>query len=209
MTTQWTERRAVQTAVGNGMRAVVSEAWAATDVVADKVGPSTREAAFKLVLEAMLRDEPASPIEPPVVSNGAADEPIDGTYATPQQRAEAIGSYLGLPPAEVRELYDVSHSAPRLQNVRGLETGTDEQIRLRVALLVCAGRTAVGLDTGTENVRRAVIQIAGVDADPSPVLEDAQEFSLRGEADSPNRLVRLTGWGLGVARDAAQALACP
>ena len=209
MATQGAERWTGEAAAGNGMRALVSEAWAATDVVADKVGPSTREAAFKLVLEAMLRDDPAPPSAPPASSNGAADEPIDGTYATPQQRAEAIGSYLGLPPAGVRELYDVSHSAPQLQSVRGLEMGTDEQIRLRVALLVCAGRTAVGLDTGTEHIRRAVIQIAGADVDPSPVLEDAQEFSLRGGADSPNRLVRLTGWGLGVARDAAQALVCP
>lgn len=209
MTTQGAERRAIEAAGGNGMRAVVSEAWAATDVVADKVGPSTREAAFKLVLEAMLRNDPASPAAPTSLSNGAADEPIDGTYATPQQRAEAIGSYLGLPLTEVRELYDVSSGAPRLQNVRGLETGTDEQIRLRVALLVCAGRTAVGLDTGTENVRHAVVQIVGADIDPSPVLENAQEFSLRGGVDSSNRLVRLTGWGLGVARDAAQALVCP
>lgn len=209
MTIQGAERRLSEVGSGNGMRALVSEAWAATDVVADKVGPSTREAAFKLVLEAMLRDDPTPPSAPPASSNGAADEPIDGAYATPQQRAEAIGSYLGLPLAEVCELYDVSHSAPQLRSARGIETGTDEQIRLRVALLVCAGRTAVGLDTGTEHVRRAVLQIVGADIDPSPVLEDAQEFSLRGGADSPNRLVRLTGWGLGVARDAAQALVCP
>ena len=209
MTTQGAERRAPDTASGNGMRAMISEAWAATDVVADKVGPSTREAAFRLVLEAMLRDGGSTPSAPVALSNGAADEPIDGTYATPLQRAEAIGSYLDLPLSAVGELYDVSASAPQLQNSPGLMTGTDEQIRRRVALLVCAGRTAVGLGTGTEHVRRAVLQILGADVDPRPVLDNAQEFSLRGGVDSPNRLVRLTGWGLGVARDAAQALVCP
>ena len=43
------------------LRALISEAGDATDVVADQVQPATREAAFKLVLEAMLRNDSHPP----------------------------------------------------------------------------------------------------------------------------------------------------
>ena len=189
-------------------RALISEAWAATDVVADQVQPATREAAFKLVLEAMLRNGPLSAAEIIATLNGATDEPIDPTYATPSQRTEAIASYLELSLANVEDLYDVANTAPRLRKHPRLESGTDQQIRSNIALLVCAGRTAVGLDTGTDHIRRNVAHITGVNVDPAPLLDDMREFSLRGDANSPNRLVRLTGWGLGAAREVAQDFTC-
>lgn len=206
MTTQTAELP--PTASTQTLRALISEAWAVTDVVADQVEPATREAAFKLVLEAMLRNGASPPAEIAASLNGAPDEPIDPTYATPSQRTEAISSYLELSAADVDALYDVANAAPRLKDHPRFGSGTDRQIRSNIALLVCAGRTAVGQDTGTDHIRRNIAQITGVDVDPVPFLDDMREFSLRGSADSPNRLVRLTGWGLGVARDVAQDFVC-
>ena len=205
MTTQTAE---LQPTTQQNLRALISEAWNATDVVADQVQPATREAAFKLVLEAMLRNGSTPPAEIIASLNGAADEPIDPTYATPSQRIEAIASYLELSLANVEDLYDVANAAPRLRKHPRLESGTDQQIRRHIALLVCAGRTAVGLDTGTDHIRRNIAHITGVDVDPVPFLDDMREFSIRGNADSPNRLVRLTGWGLGAAREVAQDFTC-
>ena len=205
MTTQTAK---LQPTTQQNLRALISEAWAATDVVADQVQLATREAAFTLVLEAMLRNGPLSAAEIIASLNGATDEPIDPTYATPSQRIEAIASYLELSLANVEDLYDVANTAPRLRKHPRLESGTDQQIRSNIALLVCAGRTAVGLDTGTDHIRRNIAQITGADVDPAPLLDDMREFSLRGDANSPNRLARLTGWGLGVAREVAQDFTC-
>ena len=208
MTTDRTTRLPASAAGANGFRALISEAWEATAVVADDVEPSTREAAFTLVLEAMLRKQAPPPPAAPAVPNDdqPGDEIIDVLYATPGQRSEAIASYLEIAGTDAEALYDVAGPAPRLRRVPHLECVTEQQAHRKIALLVCAGRTAIALDTGTEHIREAVVRLTGANIDPVPVLDGAKEFSLRGRPDSPNRLVRLTGWGLGAARDVAQGL---
>ena len=195
------------------LRALISEAWAATDVVADQVEPATREAAFTLVLEAMLRNGSAPPVESEIELNlNDADEQdsepepgaIDVSLATPEQRAWAIADYLRISVDQALCLYSVDDRDPLLRPpLANLPDDCQAAVR-ELALLVAAGRSAVGLDTGTEHIR------AVVDALDPPaacgflsVLEAMDELVVRGDPQSPNRLVRLRGIGV----EAVRALA--
>ena len=193
------------------LRALISEAWAATDVVADQVEPATREAAFKLVLEAMLRNGSAPPAESELNLNDADEqdsepEPgsIDISLATPEQRAWAIADYLRIDVDQALCLYSVDDRDPLLRPpLTSLPDDCQAAVR-ELALLVAAGRSAVGLDTGTQHIRAVVDALEP----PAPcgllsVLEAMDELVVRGDPQSPNRLVRLRGIGV----EAVRALA--
>ena len=199
------------------LRALISEAWAATDVVADQVQPATREAAFTLVLEAMLRNGSAPPAESEIELNlNDADEQdsepepdsIDISLATPEQRAWAIADYLRISVDQALCLYSVDEPDPLLRlPVASLPDDCQSAVR-ELALLVAAGRSAVGLQTGTEHIRAAVDAL-----DPPAacgflsVLESMDELVVRGDPQSPNRLVRLRGIGVEAARALAARIA--
>ena len=208
MTTQTAE---LQPTTQQNLRALISEAWAATDVVADQVQPATREAAFKLVLEAMLRNGSTPPAEIELNLNDddeqdSEPEPgaIDVSLATPEQRAWAIADYLRISVDQALCLYSVDEPDPLLRlPLANLPDDCQAAVR-ELALLVAAGRSAVGLDTGTQHIR------AVVDTLDSPaacgflsVLEAMDELVVRGDPQSPNRLVRLRGVGV----EAVRALA--
>ena len=228
MTTQGAERRAPDTVAGNGMRAVISEAWAATDVVADKVGPSTREAAFRLVLEAMLRDGGLQPSIGEIVVAGV-DEPepepievddvdvqerepepdsIDVSLATPEQRAWAIADYLRIGVEQTLCLYDVESSAPVVRAPAGRLSADRNEAARDLTLLVLAGRSAIGVATGTEDLRCAAAAYEALDGgELVPLLDRIDEVVVRGDPNSVNRLVRLRGIGVEAARSVAARVA--
>ena len=199
------------------LRALISEAWNATDVVADQVQPATREAAFKLVLEAMLRNGSTPPAESEIELNlNDADEQdsepepdsIDISLATPEQRAWAIADYLRISVDQALCLYSVDEPDPLLRlPVASLPDDCQSAVR-ELALLVAAGRSAVGLDTGTQHIRTAVNAL-----DPPvacallAVLAAMDELVVRGDPQSPNRLVRLRGIGVEAARALAARIA--
>ena len=56
MASEQSEPLVSQVAGRSPMSKLVAEAWDATNVVAEQVDPATREAAFKLILEALLRN---------------------------------------------------------------------------------------------------------------------------------------------------------
>lgn len=232
MTTQGAERWTGEAAGGNGMRALVSEAWAATDVVADKVGPSTREAAFKLVLEAMLRDgdggspplfgevevagagvddleaEPIDIDDVDVQEREPEPDSIDVSLATPEQRAWAIADYLKIGVEQTLCLYDVTCPAPAFHAPAGRLSTDRKKATRELALLVIAGRSAVGAATGTEDLRCAASTYAALDdCDLMSALDGIDEVVVRGDPDSVNRLVRLRGIGVEAARSVAARIA--
>ena len=232
MTTQGAERWTGEAADGNGMRALVSEAWAATDVVADKVGPSTREAAFKLVLEAMLRDgdggspplfgevevagagvddleaEPIEVDDVDVQEREPEPDSIDVSLATPEQRAWAIADYLKIGVEQTLCLYDVTSSAPVLYAPADRLSTDGKKATRELTLLVIAGRSAVGTATGTEDLRCAASTYAALDdCDLMSALDGIDEVVVRGDPDSVNRLVRLRGIGVEAARSVAARIA--
>ena len=199
------------------LRALISEAWAATDVVADQVQPATREAAFKLVLEAMLRNGSTPPAESEIELNlNDADEQdsepepgsIDISLATPEQRAWAIADYLRIDVDQALCLYSVDDRDPLLRPpLASLSDDCQAAVR-ELALLVAAGRSAVGLDTGTQHIRAVVDALDP----PAPcgflsVLEAMDELAVRGDPQSPNRLVRLRGIGVEAVRALAARIA--
>ena len=200
------------------LRRIVADAWDATSPVADQVDLETRQSAFRLLLEAMLQNgyEPA-PEEPPAVDETPPtdqwpetdDWSIDRAFATEVQRTDAVAMSLGLEYDEAQSLYDLSGPDPRLR-VDPAKLAADRQSALReITLLVCVGRGAVGLDSGTRHVREA----AAAHQRPVPVgdfnacMESIPDIVLRGHSDSDNRLVRLRGTGVEAARDLAQRLA--
>ena len=199
------------------LRALISEAWAVTDVVADQVEPATREAAFKLVLEAMLRNGSTPPAESELELELDDDEEQDGepepgsidvSLATPEQRAWAIADYLRIDIDQALCLYNVDDQDPLLRPpLTNLSDDCQAAVR-ELALLVAAGRSAVGLETGTEHIRAVVDALeppaaCGVLA----VLEAMDELVVRGDPQSPNRLVRLRGIGVEAVRALAARIA--
>ena len=213
-----------------GLRALVAEAWAVTEVVADQVDPSTREAAFKLVLEAMLRDGgPTSPFGEVEVAGAGVDdletEPIevddvdvqerepepdsiDVSLATPEQRAWAIADYLKIDVEQTLSLYDVTCSVPVLHAPGGRLAAERTKATRELALLVIAGRSAVAVATGAEDLRCAASTYDALDGcDIVSALDESDEVVVRGDPDSANRLVRLRGIGVEAARVVAARVA--
>lgn len=202
------------------LRRIVADAWDATSPVADQVDLETRQSAFRLLLENMLQNgyEPAPPEplaveEPPPETDGwpeTDDWSIDRAFATEVQRTDAVAMSLGLEYDEAQSLYDLSGPEPRLR-LDPAKLAADRQSALReITLLVCVGRGAVGLDSGTRHVREAAAaHLRPVpDGEFDACMESIPDIVLRGHADSENRLVRLRGTGVEAARELAQRLVC-
>ena len=191
---------------------IVADAWTATAPVAGEVDRATRQAAFTLVLETMLQNG-AGPSGAPAgwaaEPHGDADrDPLDDAFATETQRADAIAEYLGIVSERVAGLYDISDAIPKLRLKSAYLSEQSAEATREIALLVTAARAALGLETGTRNIREAALAHRKFDdAAFDPTVEQMMEISLRGASESVNRRVRLRGTGVEAARELAQQLA--
>ena len=188
------------------LKAIVDDAWAATAGLGE-CEPGIRQTAFEQLLHFLLADSASQPRNGQGGNSRAAaageSEPIDSSYATEQQRAEAVGRFLHLDPKDARDLFDLTGPTPRLKlPAEKLPNDSVEAIRI-IALLVCAARTALGSETGSADIRQAAEDHNRCDPDFAEVLTNMQELSVRGKPSARNRLVRLRVIGI----DAAQALA--
>ena len=137
--------------------------------------------------------------------NGAAEQP-DGSYATPEMRAGAVGRYFDIAPADAAVLFDLSANSPELSvDGRALSGSNAEAVR-EIALLVCGARTALGVDTGTRNIMEAVKRYDKTDEDFNRHLIEFDKISVYGKSRSANRLVRMRVVGMEAGRDLAQRL---
>lgn len=189
---------------------IVADAWSATSPVAGEVDQATRQAAFKLVLETMLQNGAEPPDEwadePPRLT---AREALDDALATEIQRADAIAGYLGIVSDRVADLYDIGDSTPKLCVKSAFLSEQPTDATREIALLVTAARAALGLETGTRNIREAVLAHVKLDEVVfDRTLPLLKEISVRGAPASPNRRVRLRGTGVEAARELAQRLVC-
>lgn len=191
---------------------LLADAWDVADSLPEHVSAETREAAFRMAFEAMLRNgrngtavaEPEEQASSPTLSEG---DPIDDLFATEVQRTDAVASYLGISLDEARDLYNLEGPEPHLivrRNQLSQDSATDAM--RQITLLVCAGRAAINLDTGTSHVRRAVSDILGSDANLLRTIEGMSEVSLRGASGSRNRLVRMKGLGVDAVREFAKEI---
>ncbi len=191
---------------------IVADAWSATSPVAGEVDQATRQAAFKLVLETMLQngaerlDAPDEWTEEP--PGQTSREALDEAFATETQRADAIAQYLGIASDRVADFYDIGGATPKLRLKSASLSKQPTDTTREIALLVTAARAALGLETGTRNVRDAALAHGELDdAAVDLALDQIKEISVRGAAASPNRRVRLRGMGVEAARELAQRLA--
>lgn len=195
------------TAPAEGLRALVAEAWAATDVVADQVDPSTREAAFKMLLEAMLRDgapistadgEPASESQP---QNGV------GEQRDAADRGYSLADMFGISPEDVLNLFEVADGEPKLVlDHRKLSRERAAATR-ELTLLVCAARDALRLSTPTTLIRSVAEEYDRLDsANFMSTLRSMDEVAVRDYSSSRDSTLRLRKVGVDAARELAQRL---
>ena len=192
---------------------IVADAWSATSPVAGEVDQATRQAAFKMVLETMLQngaeqlDAPDEwTDEPPRLT---AREALDDALATEVQRTDAVAVALGLEYDDVGTLFDLSAAEPVLR-VNPTKLAPDSADVLReITLLVCIGRGALGLATGTKHIREAAAAHGRLDAaNFDAEMERIPGIALRGHSDSDNRFVGLRGAGFEAAGELARRLVC-
>lgn len=191
---------------------IVADAWTATAPVASEVDRATRQAAFTLVLETMLQNG-AEPSGAPdgwaaELHGDAGRDPLDDAFATETQRADAIAEYLGIVSERVAGMYDIGDATPKLRVKSAYLSEQPADATREIALLVTAARAALGLETGTRNIRETALAHRRFDDEAfDPTLAQMTEISLRGASESVNRRVRLRGTGVEAARELAQQLA--
>ncbi|MCY4617184.1 MAG: hypothetical protein OXD50_01330 [Chloroflexi bacterium] len=212
MTTIVREPVIPKTKVGASMADVVREAWLATAELDEVADAPTRRSAFMLVLEAMLRDETISAPEREESQIGSDDNAngegsSDDLYSTPELRGDAISSYLQVPRDEVEILFRLDETEPALQlSAQKLSSGKRPATK-EIALLVLAGRTALGLDTLSDDIRDVAQRYRKYDsANFLSTLQKSDEFAVLGRPRSAKRVVRLRGAGVTSARSLAQNL---
>lgn len=201
-----------QTETGTTMAGVVREAWLATAELDEVVDSDTRQSAFVLVLEAMLRDgELGTPVASVVEADTSDDSyeivEQDDLYPTPDLRTDAISFYLGIRAEQVPLLCTVEQAEPIIQvNPDRLLTDRPTPIR-DIAVLLLGVRTAVALDTEIDDVRRAVEQHCLLDETRfSETMQSSPEWVVMGVRGSDRKIVRLRAAGVDAVRELVQQL---
>ena len=160
-----------------------------------------------------LLDHELSQGQPDVIPRGASHEAaedsvvqIDDAFASRILREQAIADYFRVGSNQVQDLFDIANEAPHLE-VRAdlLERSNRFAIR-EIALLVCGARTALGIETGTADIRKAADSHGRLDDDFISHLLCMDEIVVRGKSTSPNRLVRMRATGAECVRGIAQRL---
>lgn len=197
------------------LKAMVDDAWAATETLRG-CEPDVRQVAFERLLTHLLSTHLSDPggdasfAVDSAESNGQQEnstKPLDGSYATEEQRAWAVAQFFKVGVDEARDLFDVSDVEPVLQVGSKRLNKRKSSATREVVLLVCGARTALGLDTGTDHIREAAEQHGRLD--PSnfmATLGAMEQIALRGSPGSHNRLVRLKAIGVEASRELALKL---
>ncbi len=210
--TETQETMLPQTEVGASMAGVVREAWLATSELSDEVAQETREIAFKLVLEAMLRNPGTASAAAESTNSEGASAPNgasthDDIYATPELRMDAISSYLEIRADEIEILFGLGSTEPTLQIDPAQLAHPKGTATREIALLLLGSRTALGIETHLEDIRRVAEQYRKYDpGNFAKTLQSSPEFVVLGKPRSSQRTVRLRGVGLSAARKLAQRL---
>ena len=210
MITEAREPLVPQTQAGSDMASLVREAWLATATLDGVADAHTRQSAFVLVLEAMLRRSSNGPTQAATPTNGVSGSPTDGgddLYSTADLRGDAISSYLEVPRDQVERLFAIEEPEPTLQlPVQKLALGKRPATR-EIGLLVVAARTALGLDTFTDHIRESAEYYRKYDG-PNflSTLQKSDEFVVLGRPRTRARVVRLRRAGVAGARELAQKL---
>ena len=194
------------------LRGLVDRARDAVAGLDPQTDSDLRPIAFERILEALLRDTASAP-STSAPSNGGNGRPaastqlIDDTFATEEQRIDAVASYLRIRPEQASDLFDLTSEVPRLQvNAAALEAQKRPALR-QIVLLVAAARDALGIETGTADVSSAADDLDKFDRNNFiNTIGAMPEVALRGKSGAHNRQVRLRLIGTEAARELASSL---
>ena len=189
------------------LRGLVDRARDAVAGLDPQTDSDLRPIAFARILEALLRDTTSAP------SNGGNGQPaastqlLDDTFATEEQRIDAVASYLRIRPEQASDLFDLTSEEPRLQvNPAALEAHKGPAVR-QIVLLVAAARDALGIETGTADVSSAADDLDKFDRNNFiNTIGAMPEVALRGKRGEHNRQIRLRLIGTEAARELASSL---
>ena len=190
------------------MANLVRDAWLATAQLGESATAETREAAFTLVLESLLKANDVAYSVKADTGVAQAEPPDDSNpYATPELRMDAISQYLEIEGDDVEVLFSFAETEPTLQ-VQPQRLSSQKQTATReIAQLVVAGRTALGLQSTTDHIRERVEFYRRYDAaNFMSALQDAKELVVLGKPRSKSRVVRLRGVGVEAVKELAQKL---
>jgi len=196
------------------LKSIVDDAWAATKTLEGE-DSSVRYAAFESLLKHLLTaDDRVPPRAVGAAPNGEASESLpdaavvqpDASYETAAQRAEAVARYFDIAPDEAKDLFNLSEPNPRLQMPKKQMAQSRAGAVRKIALLICGARTALGLETGSVDIREAVDEYDQLDTNFMKTLTEMPEIVIRGKPHSKNRQVRVRVIGAEKARELAAAL---
>lgn len=142
----------------------------------------------------------------PASTTPVAADSLDREFATPAQRAAAVGRFLHIPSVGAEELFDFRDRKPALcLDAARLPEHIAAAVRV-IALLTCSAHAAVREETGTADLRRAAEQYGKYDESFYKHLGDMPGIEVRGKPQSPNRKVQLLFGGSERAAEIAQDL---
>lgn len=169
-----------------------------------------RRVAFERILDYLLAGSGSSRTSeqgsttrtPPPMT--APPEGADGTFASEQQRADALAHYFKIDSPDVQHIFDLSDHEPQLVVATGRLASSKAEGTREITLLVAGARTALGQQTESTHIRKIADHFGRYDsANFMTSLGKMPEISLLGKPRSPNRVVRMRATGA----EAAQALA--
>ena len=187
------------------LRALVEDAWNATAALEDAA--VDRGEAFRMVLEAALRDNGGGAQQAAGETGGAGASPAS-SCDTAEARTSALAAALAIKHEQVADLFDVRSTEPALTTFAARQLARDCRPGMReITLLICVARNAVGLSTGTWLLRDLAGTYDRLDLkDFEAALESMEEIFVRGVAGDEDRGITLRSLGVEAAREIAQRM---
>ena len=188
------------------IKRLVEELWAATEAL------STAENGLRsAVFQKLLDRELASSAERQDSNGRSRGESVaaavDRAFTDADDRAEAIATYFDIESHEAEDLFDLRDPDPKIHFANDkLSEGIKGGLR-EITLLVCGARSALGLETTTQQVRDAANQFDRADSNFMKNLSDFDEIAIRGKPKSKNRAIRMRVIGSERAAKLAQRIA--
>lgn len=188
------------------LRQAIADVESALEQVTDNGDAALRREVYVRLLDQRLAAEPAG--RPASVAVPAAG-PLDREFATPSQRAAAVGRFLNIPPTAAEELFDLRGTRPTLRlDVSRLPDQSAAAVRV-ITLLTCAAHAAVREETGTADLRRAAERYGKYDGNFYTHLNEMPDIEVRGKPHSSNRKVQILFGGTERAAEIAEGLLAP
>ena len=184
------------------LKAIVEDLWEATSPLAgEDVPKNLRTRTFERLLENWLTESEqgisssGNGIEALHIRGGPTAEPLDSVLRDEIQRADAVSDRFRIEANEAGDLFDLSSEDPVLNVHRSKLSTSFKAGQKEIALLMCGARTALGLETGSRDIRVAAERYGKLDSNFMTNLSSFQEFAVRGLPASQNRQVRIKGKG--------------